>query len=143
MSASMTIVAAFRSRLVSAAGTLGLTGSDVQPDRPTREDIPCIVYNVQSREGARVLGQAESTGVEIGFEVDLWAETYTNLRNMQEAVEEALEGLRGATSVSGIGTAYFHNVTLESADDRPLFPMPGEPDGLYRASLVFSVMATN
>lgn len=142
MSITKAAAAAMYSRLTTIAVAEGLTASDVQPDRPVREDIPCIVYNMQAREASRVLGQAEATGVAIGFEIDIWHTTYTGLRVLQAAVEEGLEGFRGGTATS-FGAVFIHSISIDSADDRPLFPMPGEPDGLYRASLTLTMLANN
>lgn len=139
MSVTNAASAAMYSRLVTASG---LDSTKVLAHQPTRQDIPCVVYALSAREGERVLGQAESTGASLGFDVDIWSTSFATMRVLQDDIIAGLEGLRGTTTTAA-GTVYIHDITIDSADDRSLLPMPGEPDGLYRASLTLTMLVTN
>jgi hypothetical protein len=105
-----------------------LVGTKIYPQiAPQNKVYPYIIYHLVTQTVLRHLGSASNLNYE-RQQLDLYADTYEEVKDLEEKVFQALDGFRGLVTYTG-GTQFIQylakddgndiNVPIESGSDVP------------------------
>lgn len=134
----MSIETGLRSHLINDATVAGLVATSDSPPAhrvhplrlPQGFALPAVSYQRVSADRRHTITDGPTGWAWTRFQVDCWANTYTSVRDLAEAVRQALDGYKGDIG----GENHVGGIYIEG--ERDLFEEDLE---IYRVSLDFLI----
>lgn len=136
----ISIEVAIRHRLVTSPAVSALLGDRIEPSFSSEQTrLPRAVYTRLISDHQHHMGGASGL-VFVRVQIDIFADTFSEMEQIGEAVRNRLDGFRGNITV-GADTVWLQQVHLEDARDQAVDPTDGSDRGIFRRLLDFRISA--